>query len=218
MSLCSVIGVRKRTEEPRYTVEETLDDATEIRRYGPRMAVEARLPGGDDPMARGRAFRILFDYIAGNNTTETKVAMTTPVESGSPRGGTRIAMTTPVESASADGGGYAMRFFLPASFSPETAPQPRDGRVSLVEIPEARMAVRRFTGLRGGLMVDRQAAKLRQSLSSSAWMSQGKAVAWFYDPPSTLPFLRRNEVAVPVIPAVEGGARTEQDHASDRAR
>jgi hypothetical protein len=205
MSLCSIFGARKRIEEPRFTVEETVDDATEIRRYAPRMAVEARLPGGDDPMTRGRAFRVLFNYIAGNNTADTKVAMTAPVESRGRREGTRIAMTVPVESGG-DGGGYAMRFFLPASFTPETAPRPRDGRVALVEIPEAVMAVRRFTGLRGGMMVDRQAAKLRQTLADSAWAPQGRAVAWFYDPPSTLPFLRRNEVAMPVVRTQEHGA------------
>jgi len=219
MGLRSLFGARRRTEEPQYSVVETLDEATEVRRYAPRMAAEARLPGGDDPMTRGRAFRVLFGYIAGNNTAETKVAMTAPVESRREetrggRGGARIAMTVPVESSrsdAGDGGSYAMRFFLPASYTPETAPKPRDPRVSLVEIPEALVAVRRFTGLRGGVMVDRQAAKLRRTLKGRAWQAKdgaaGRPVAWFYDPPSTLPFLRRNEVAVAVVWA-DGEAET----------
>lgn len=210
MALCSLFKRRrKRIEEPPYSVAETLDDATEIRRYAPRLAAEARLPGGDDPLTRGRAFRVLFDYIAGNNATDTRVAMTAPVESrdgraggGRGRDGARIPMTVPVQSAN-DGTGYAMRFFLPASFTPKTAPQPRDGRVRVVEIPETLMAVRRFTGLRGGIMVARQAAILRKALGASAWRAAGEPVAWFYDPPSTLPFLRRNEVAVPVTRAAD---------------
>ncbi|MQX36726.1 SOUL family heme-binding protein [Roseospira navarrensis] len=213
MALCSLFKRRRRRiEEPPYTVEETLDEATEIRRYAPRLAAEARLPGGDDPLTRGRAFRVLFDYIAGNNSTDTRVAMTAPVESrdggagggagGRGRDGARIPMTVPVQSAN-DGTGYAMRFFLPAGFTSETAPQPRDGRVRVVEIPETLMAVRRFTGLRGGIMVARQAAILRKALGGSVWRAAGDPVAWFYDPPSTLPFLRRNEVAVPVARAAD---------------
>ncbi|KAA5606096.1 heme-binding protein [Roseospira marina] len=198
-----MFGIRDRIEEPAFTVEQRLDQATAIRRYPPRLAVEARLPGGDGPMTRGRAFRILFDYIAGNNTSGDRVAMTAPVESQGGRDGSAIPMTVPVESAGSPKGGstkdgYAMRFFLPASFTPETAPQPRDPRVTLVEIPEALVAVRRFTGLRGGTMVRRQAGFLHRSLSGTPWAPQGPAVGWFYDPPSTLPFLRRNEVAVPV--------------------
>ncbi|MBB4284409.1 SOUL family heme-binding protein [Roseospira goensis] len=200
----SLFGVSSRIEQPTYEVVDTLDDATEVRRYAPRLAAEARLPGGDGTMARGRAFRILFDYIAGANTGGRKIAMTTPVESGR-RSGQRIAMTTPVETAAGPGrggGGYAMRFFLPASFTLETAPAPTDDRVALVEIPAATVAVRRFTGLRGTPMVDRQKAKLRQTLARAAdrWQAQGTPVAWFYDPPMTLPFLRRNEVAVTVAP------------------
>jgi len=216
MGLCSLFGARRRTEEPQYSVVETLDEATEVRRYALRIAAEVRLPGGDDPMTRGRAFRVLFDYITGNNVAESKVAMTAPVESRGGenrggRGGARIAMTVPVESArrqgkGGDGGCYAMRFFLPASYTSETAPKPRDDRVSLVEIPEALVAVRQFSGLRGGLMVDRQAAKLRRTLKGSAWQAEDspagrRPVAWFYDPPSTLPFRRRNEVAVAVVRA-----------------
>jgi len=35
-------------------------------------------------------------------------------------------------------------------------------------------------------------------LKNSAWAPQGGVVDWFYDPPWTLPFARRNEVAVVV--------------------
>lgn len=42
---------------------------------------------------------------------------------------------------------------------------------------------------------------LQQGLDGTNWTPSGAPVAYFYDPPWTLPFLRRNEVAVPVAPA-----------------
>ena len=47
------------------------------------------------------------------------------------------------------------------------------------------------------------AVSLRRSTSAmvwraSAWVLAGPVQAWFYDPPWTVPALRRNEVAVPV--------------------
>ena len=46
------------------------------------------------------------------------------------------------------------------------------------------------------------AAKQRllvDALAAAAWLPDGPASAWFYDPPWTLPWLRRNEVSVPVV-------------------
>ena len=35
-------------------------------------------------------------------------------------------------------------------------------------------------------------------LDASAWRASGEPQGWFYDPPWTIPFRRRNEVAVSV--------------------
>jgi hypothetical protein len=43
--------------------------------------------------------------------------------------------------------------------------------------------------------------ELEQALRATSWRASGPAVDWFYDPPWTLPMLRRNEVAVPVTQA-----------------
>lgn len=199
MAACSLFGLRSSIETPTFSVVESLRDGIEVRRYPARVAVEARLPGGGGAWARGRAFRLLFAYITGANDGAASVAMTAPVESA--EAGRRIAMTAPVESRDDRGGVYTMRFFLPASFSADTAPRPTDPRVALVTIPEQTLAVRRFSGLRGRPMVDRQSARLRRALADGPWQPAGEVAAWFYDPPSTLPPFRRNEVAVPVMPA-----------------
>ena len=43
-------------------------------------------------------------------------------------------------------------------------------------------------------------AALVDALDGTDWVAAGPPVGWFYDPPWTIPFFRRNEVAVPVAP------------------
>ncbi len=207
LSACSVFGVRSGTEQAPYTVIAQLSEDTEVRRYPPVLAAEASVSARSEERGRNSAFRLLFDYISGANRTQTKVAMTTPVETAAKS--QKIAMTIPVEtpvrtpgqSRAAAGEENAMRFFLPAKYTVETAPEPTNPKVRLVEVPERTVAVRRFTGSTGAKEAARQRKELDSELSRSDWKASGEPFAMYYDPPWTLPFLRRNEVAVPVIKA-----------------
>ena len=51
--------------------------------------------------------------------------------------------------------------------------------------------------------LERRKAELLRALEESGWRPIGKPTSLFYDPPWTLPFLRRNEVAVPVARAAK---------------
>jgi hypothetical protein len=195
---CSLFGVRSGYEQPAYEVVERLGDAVEIRRYEPRLAVETVVAGPGDEAARNAAFRILFDYISGANRAGEEVAMTVPVETAGRSA--EIAMTAPIETAPAEDGGYAMRFFLPAAFTEDTAPAPTDPRVRIVALQAATVAARRFTGWRDAEDVRREQERLLRALQQSPWRPSGSPTALFYDPPWTIPFLRRNEVAIAVTP------------------
>jgi hypothetical protein len=188
-----VFGIRIY-EEPRYAVVATLRDGVEVRRYAPRLAAETEV-AGPDVEARNAAFRILFAYIAGGNVVGEKLAMTTPVAAG--RRAETIAMTTPVESA-LDAGGVRMRFFLPSRYTMTTAPRPIDGRVRLVPVPDETMAILRFSGSGAEPELARRMAALRTALAPTPWRPVGEPMILFYDPPFTLPFLRRNEAAIRV--------------------
>ncbi len=196
LSGCSVFGIRSEYEQPRYTVAETLGDSIEVRRYDQRTAAEAVVEADDAMAGRNAAFRVLFDYITGANQPQAEIAMTAPVESKP--GSAEIAMTAPVETASKGTGRVSMRFFLPSSYTPETAPRPTDARVQIVAVPEETVAVLRFTGSTQPDTVEARKAELLDALEGSNWQPSGDPVAYFYDPPWTIPFLRRNEVAVPV--------------------
>ena len=60
------------------------------------------------------------------------------------------------------------------------------------------MAVLRFTGDRSSAAVAARTEELVKTLHDNGIAVTGEPVAWFYDPPWTLPFRRRNEVAIPV--------------------
>ena len=192
---CSLFGVRSGYEEPRYEVVDRIDGAIEVRRYAPRLAAETVVSGPEEEAVRDEAFRILFDYISGANRADASVAMTVPVETAAR--GESITMTAPVETAAADGR-YAMRFFLPSSYTRASVPQPTDPRVRIVTFPETISAVLSFNGSTSPGHVASQQERLLRALESSIWRPTGPPAALFYDPPWTIPFLRRNEIAVPV--------------------
>ena len=93
-----------------------------------------------------------------------------------------------------------MRFFLPSSLTLETAPAPTDPRVQLAVVPENTLAVLRFSGSRRPSAVAERSEELLGVLADSKWQPGGRPFTLFYDPPWTLSFLRRNEVAVSVAP------------------
>lgn len=199
LSGCSLVGIRSGYEQPAYTVLDRIGERVEIRRYGNRLAAETTVAANDAEADRNEAFRILFDYISGANQGGSDVAMTAPVEVDS--GAQKIAMTAPVETSAAEAGRYTMRFFLPGSYTKATAPEPTDPRVQIIEVPEATLAVLRFSGARDRERVKTRHGELIRALDGSGWSVTGAPTALFYDPPWTLPFLRRNEVAVPVTSA-----------------
>ena len=190
---CSVIGVRSGTEEPRFEVVDRIGEV-ELRRYGARLAAETVVAAGSETAARSEGFRRLAGYIFGGNRPASRIAMTAPVDQAAER----IAMTAPVGATAAGEGQWRIRFYMPAGFTLQTLPAPNDPRIHLLEVPAEVVAVRRYSGLRSADAAAAQRAALLAALADSPWQAAGAAGDWFYDPPWTLPPLRRNEAVVPV--------------------
>lgn len=194
---CSVVGIREGTEEPPFAVVDHVGN-TEIRQYGPRIAAETTIDA-DETAARSAGFRRLAAYIFGANTGNATIAMTAPVaQSGNAGAPTSIAMTAPVAQRRDEAGRWVIRFTMPASSTMQTLPTPNDPSVRLVEVPPETMGVLRFSGFASEAVVAERRQQLLSSLQGGAWSPGGMPATWLYDPPWTLPFLRRNEVAVPV--------------------
>jgi effector-binding domain-containing protein len=203
----SITVRRLGTEQPKYRVVETLDGDIEVREYADRIAAETTVEANDLSVARSQGFEIIAGYIFGNNWEKQSIAMTAPVAINS--SGKSISMTSPVE-VNSQNGAMTMRFFMPASYSMESLPQPTDSRVKLVDVPKESVAVLRYSGSTKGSIIIEKTSALLNRLKSSGWKVTGPPSAYFYNPPWTIPFLRRNEVMVVVVRqrnVITGGAQ-----------
>lgn len=189
--------------EPKYTVVSTYVDY-EIRDYqtytvattniGELKTASTMASASDEqPFAadQGVAFNTLASYIFGANADQRPMEMTTPV-------------TT---TASGE-----MRFFVP-----DSAPDPlaqdatqsayEQSKIRIERIPAARLAVRRFTGFCTAGEIARQKEALLAAIALDGDQVEldvphGQTVGhvvFQYNPPYTLPVIRCNEIAVPVM-------------------
>jgi hypothetical protein len=172
-----------------------LGQNVEIRRYEPRVAIEAVIEGTNRDRAANEAFSLLFRYITGANRRTEKIAMTAPVRTEASE---RIAMTAPVQTATSGTGTVSMRFYLPRAVAQAGAPAPLDARLHLVDVPATTVAVLRYSGVDSEAVRTEKRGDLLAGLAHTAWQPDGAVFQMYYDPPFTIPFLRRNEVAVPV--------------------
>jgi len=185
------------TEEPKFNIVDKVG-VVEIRQYEKRLAAEV-VVAGEEEDARSAGFRLLADFIFGNNTTRTSIAMTAPVSQQASQSES-IAMTAPVAQTRDGTDKWRVRFYMPAKYTLETLPKPNNPAVEIVEVAGQAMAVLRFSNSRSAEAVAEKTADLLRVLSSSKWAPAGSPVTWLYNPPWTLPFFRRNEVAVSVNP------------------
>jgi hypothetical protein len=187
-------------EEPEYEVVQTFPDF-ELRRYPSYAVAETEVSGPFDE-AGNQAFRILADYIFGNNQASTKIEMTAPV-SQRPATGERIEMTAPVvqrpEPGSA-GETFVVGFVMPSRFTLDTLPKPLDKRVRLREEPGKLMGVRRYSGRWTESAYRENEARLLDAVEAAGLKPVGEPVYARYNSPFSLWFMRRNEVMVELEP------------------
>lgn len=173
------------TESIQYEVIRRLDDV-EIRQYP---TIILAVVGG---MSDDVAFSILFRYITGGNRSSKKVAMTIPVISREPSS-QEIAMTRPVVSD-----GKSFSFVLPSFYSIDTAPQPMDDRIKLVEVRARKLAVMSFSGRGHDHSIQKNEGVLLEKLRMAGIPAKGPVFLMRYNSPFTPGFLRHNEVAVEI--------------------
>jgi len=182
-------------EEPEYAVLES-SGALELRSYNSVIVAETLVSGSMDE-ASSAGFRLIADYIFGNNTSvrgdNEKISMTAPVvmEPASEK----ISMTVPV-SIEQKAGQWRVHFVMPGEYTMETLPRPNNPAVTLREVPARNYAVIRFSGFTGEDKIAAKTAELMTWLNGKGITPLGKPELARYNPPWTLPFLRRNEIMV----------------------
>ena len=188
---CSVLGKRDAAEPPYEMLKH--DGPFEVRRYGPMVIAETILDEENYSTASGKGFNRLAGYIFGKNRSKSSISMTAPVLQE--RRSEKISMTTPVLQQR-NKGGWTMAFVLPEGFTLASAPEPLDPEVKLREVPPATVAVIRFSGLHSSANLEKYGRKLQAWLEKHGYHALSEPRLASYDPPWTIPFLRRNEVHI----------------------
>jgi len=184
-------------EEPKYRVIET-SGAFELRVYDPKIIAEVEV-SGNLKKASNKGFRLIADYIFGNNTSRSeldsneKIAMTAPVTIKAKS--EKVAMTAPV-TIKQNNDNWKMHFVMPSKFTLATLPKPNNPEVKIRQIEGAKYASIRFSGLAGKAKADKKTAQLVKWLKSRNIATTGKPELARYNPPWTLPFMRRNEIII----------------------
>ena len=180
-------------EEALYSVS-VQQDKFEIRDYEPSIVAEVVVNDSFED-ASGAAFRKLFNYISGDNTGRSKIAMTSPVTQK--QESEKIAMTSPVGQRKSDQG-WVISFMMPDSYTMDTIPLPDDPSVVLREIPAYRAAAIRYSGRWSEKAYRKQLSLLLQWIEEKNLEITGEPIWARYNAPFTPWFMRRNEILIPV--------------------
>jgi len=180
--------IMSHVETPNYNVV-TAESNIEVRQYDPMIIAEVQMDGQRED-AIGDGFRILADYIFGNNMIKQDIAMTAPVQQ---QKSAKIAMTAPVQQQR-EGDAWQVSFVMPSEYSMDALPKPVNDLVTLKKIPAKQFVVIIFSGTNSGTNLKEHEEKLMEYIQSKNISVTGSPKYAFYNPPWTLPPMRRNEI------------------------
>jgi hypothetical protein len=205
-------------KEPLYTVVDTTSDY-EIRDYAAYTVATTNMAAGPDDVysidnvsQTGQAFQSLAAYVFGANADNRAMDMTTPVQT-TMRGEMRFYLDTGAAGTDNDNDN-TVTFPDPVKDDEgDNVYESGNNKIVIQKIPSCRLAVRRFTGFCTAGEIARQKESLLTALSFDQVELDGDCIAhgqtvghviFQYNPPYTIPVLRRNEIAVPVAAEYDG--------------
>jgi hypothetical protein len=194
ISFFGLTSAAMATEEINYTVTQTHGDI-EFRDYDETVSATVATVG-ERREAIGNAFRILFDYIQGNNVASQSIAMTAPV-SQTPQ---NIAMTAPVSQKKRADGTWQVAFYMPNDMTYDATPKPLDERITINRVAPKSMAAITFSGTSSDENVAEHETQLRDFLHAKNITFIDQPLYAFYNAPYVPWFLRRNEVLFKLAP------------------
>lgn len=180
--------ILSKVENPQYKVL-SKENNIEIREYSPIIIAEVNVTG-DRKEAVNKGFRILADYIFGNNTVKAKISMTAPVQQKSNE---KISMTAPV-TQKGENNEWQVSFIMPKKYTLETLPKPNNEAVKIKEIGSKKYIAVIFSGFASAKNIQKNQQILDSYILKNKIKNNSKIIYAFYNPPWTLPFMRRNEI------------------------
>ncbi len=178
-------------EEPEYTIVSKNEDY-EVRKYESVIVAETTVNENFED-AGSIAFKILAGYIFGGNKSQTKIAMTAPVNQVPQANSEKIAMTAPVAQTKGQSG-FVVQFTMPKGFTLANLPIPNDSRVKLIEMPPRKVAVFTYSGTWSESRYQDKLGTFQEALKKNGLSTRGEPVFARYNSPFQIWFLRRNEI------------------------
>jgi hypothetical protein len=177
-------GHAMAVEEPKYEVLLS-EGAFEVRKYAPQLIAET-VVAGDMDEASNKGFRLIADFIFGNNQAPNAAASE------------KIAMTAPVTIEPQTAEQWRVNFVMPSRYTLETIPKPKNSAVSLKEIPNKTFVVLKYSGFNSESKVQAKNQEAKEWALQKNFKIIGVPQLSRYDPPWTLPMFRRNEIMLEV--------------------
>jgi len=166
------ISVMSQTEMQSYQVVRSFSEV-EIRFYPPVMMAKHTANN------EGSGFGKLFNYISGNNSKQTKIAMTTPVH---------MEKSKEVNS---------MAFVLPKHFNQDNTPLPNEDSLTVFEDQGGYFAAIRYSGYTSTVKEKEYTSVLKNLLEKEKITPSGLPKILVYDSPYKF-INRRNEILIPI--------------------
>ena len=197
--------IMSRVEQAKYTVVEK-QGKIEIRDYAPTVVAEVDVTG-PRKKAISEGFRMIADYIFGNNAATSKISMTAPVmqQLGFVPDAPKSPKLTPgapqppeAKQAFDAWGMWKVRFVMPGQYTLGTLPKPASDAIHLKEVNGARYVAIRFAGLAENDSLRERTEQLNAFITAKNLKAMGQPTYAFYNPPWTLSPFRRNEVLIEV--------------------
>lgn len=189
---CSVMGIRNY-EEPNYEVT-VQEDQFEVRQYSDVLVAQSSSPGTYKESS-GKNFERLAGYIFGKNIADEKMEMTTPVLQE--QQSEKMDMTVPVYQQQSEAN-WTMTFVLPAKYTIDTVPKPLNENVTVKVLPQIKVATLQFNGRMNEDNIQKHTKMLDAWVKQKGFNAVASPYSAAYDPPWTLPMLRRNEIHIPI--------------------
>ena len=165
-------------EKPKYQVVSSQANI-EIRKYNPMIIALVEVQGERKEAIRG-GFKMLADYIFGNNKSKEDIPMTAPVKQQKFQENWQIS------------------FIMPSEYNMETLHQHNNKTISLKELPSKKYIVINFSGMISDQNIALNEEKLKKYIFENEIQSLSTPIYAFYNPPWTLPFMRRNEIMMEI--------------------
>ena len=167
-------------EQPRFKIIEKYE-GFEIRKYTDTIQAQVAFPTSKR-VSSSIHFREIADYIFGNNHKTQSIAMTAPVQTWE------------------ENGENFMAFTMPSKFNINSLPKPNNNRIKIMNVKGELVAVLKFSWFSGSTRTGKFVNKLQTLIKAKGLKQNGSPKLAVYDNPiTTLPFMRRNEIHLPIF-------------------